>query len=260
MTFRPMQSKDVRSVLRIIAQVDEDDYDNAQETYRRGLRGHYVLTQNDEVIGVIGAQEAEGTDRTWWLSWTYLDEAHRGSGLGALLLEALFEQLEQWDARKIFVNTSDYFDLEEGRVYEDALAAYQRVGFVEELRHRDYYDRDETLITLGLRLQPADEAAVAAPTHQQLARPTGYDEISETEGAYYIDWQFSDDPAGGMQAWEATVREIAKRGGRVVFVGVAEDAEGVSRLIRQAGFKEAGRLTDFYEDGIDDIHFRYDLL
>jgi GNAT superfamily N-acetyltransferase len=255
-----MRPGDVRPVLQIIAQVDEDDWENAQETYRSSLDGHFVLTKNGEVIGVTGAFEDDGADRTWWLSWTYMDEAHRGTGLGTQMLEALLRELRQWDARKVFVRTSDYVDIEDGRIYEDALEAYQRVGFVEELRHRDYYDRNETLITLGLRLQPAGDVDVFPHPHEQSACPTEYHEIPECDGAYFIDWDFTDEDECGPEAWEDMAREIAGRGGRVVFVGVAADAARVTRTLRQSGFMEEGRLTDFYEDGIDEIQFRYDLV
>lgn len=215
--FRPLRSSDVRAVGSLIAQVDDDDAENAIESYRRDLNGHYVLTQAGAVIGVTGALEAPNTDRAWWLSWTYLDESHRGTGLGALLLEALFAELEHRNARKIFVNTSDYIDAQKGRVYEDAMHAYQRVGFVEELRHRDYYAPGESLITLGLRLQPAEDHVTSPDPHDLLAAPTDFGEIEETDGAYYIDWEFMDDQDWHPEPWDKILRGIAKRRGRVAF-------------------------------------------
>ena len=68
--FRPMNQSDVGSALAIIETHDEDDFECAQTTYRNSLAGQYVLEHNSQVIGVTGANQIEGTDRSYVVSWT----------------------------------------------------------------------------------------------------------------------------------------------------------------------------------------------
>jgi len=256
--FRLMAPGDIDAVLAIIGQHDEDDYEMARQAFANGGGDQFVLTAHDEVVGTTGASYADGTDATYWLSWTYLDEVYRGRGLGSVMLETMVDQLRTLEARKVFVNVSDYVDMERGSIYEDAMRAYERAGFVEELRHRDYYDRNESLIVLGMRLAPEPQASGTVTPDQRAGRLVDCGEIPDTEDAYLIDWEFTE----GTGSTDDDVREylskIAKWEGRVVFVSASTEATRVMGLLRNNGFFEEGRLRDFYEDGMDDIHFRYD--
>ena len=153
-TFRSMQRGDVPAALAIIKQHSIDDYDVAKESYRLSIEGQYVLERVGTVIGLTGWREIPEADRTYWLSWTYLAEQERGQGLGMGMLSAVLDTLRRRDARKIFVYTSDLgqADGQKGD-YGQAIQVYQKLGFVEELCHPDYYDPGESLIALGLRIE-----------------------------------------------------------------------------------------------------------
>jgi ribosomal protein S18 acetylase RimI-like enzyme len=257
--FRPMRPNDVSAVLEIIRLHDDDDYEEARETYRESLEGQFVLTKDGRVVGSTGAEYAEETDNNWWLSWTYLAAEFQGSGLGAVMLVKMLDQLREWEARKVFVSTSDYVDLQQGEVYRDALKAYQRLGFQEELRHKDYYERNEAQIALGLRLAPDPVGGGVHPEPDMRAAVVlGFGEVPEAEDAAAVDWEFAD-TGSPTQELEDLVQDAARQGARVVFASAPSDASRVMSLFKSAGFVEEGRLLDFYEDGIDDVHFRYDV-
>ena len=257
--FRPMRRDDVKIVLDIIAAHDEDDFEEAKETYRESLENQYVLTKEGRVAGTTGAEFADETDNTWWLSWTYLAAEFQGTGLGAVMLVKMLDQLREWEARKVFVSTSDYVDLQQGEIYRDALKAYQRLGFQEELRHKDYYERNESQIVLGLRLGSDAAHGIRPEPDMRAGVILGYEEIPETENAFGVGWEFTDDDGSPSQDLEDLVEEVGRDGGRILFASAPSDASRVMSLFKSAGFVDEGRLEDFYEDGIDDVHFRYDI-
>jgi len=258
--FRAMRRDDVSTVLEIIGQHDEDDYEEAKETYRESLEGQFVLAKDGRVVGSTGAEYAEETDNTYWLSWTYLAAEHQGTGLGAVMLVKMLDQLRELEARKVFVSTSDFVDLQKGEVYRDALKAYQRLGFQEEVRHKDYYERNESQIVLGLRLGPDPVHGAQPEPDMRAGAIVGFGEVPEAEDSFAVDWEFAEGGGGSRsQDLEDLVQEAARKGGRVVFASAPSDASRVMSLFKSAGFVEEGRLEDFYEDGIDDVHFRYDV-
>lgn len=257
--FRAMQPRDVKTVLKIIKQHDEDDFEEARENYREGLEGQYVLALDNKVIGATGADDDEETERTWWLSWTYLDPSRQGTGLGAVMIVKMLDELRGWGARKVFVSTSDYVDMGRGEIYRDAMEAYKRLGFVEELRHANYYGRNESQIILGYRVGPEPLNIPQRQPDRRSPALLGFDEIPETEGAFFIDWEFTDEGGSTIADVEELIADVEKSQGRTLFISGPSDAEELLTLLQTAGFVEEGRLNDFYEDGLDEVRLRYDI-
>ena len=257
--LRPMEPADVRAVLEIVRQHDDDDYRSAQQSYRESLEDHFVLTRDQLVIGCTGAREIEGTERSFRLSWTYVHPQYQGMGCEPRMLKLLFDELRNWDARKLFVNASDYYDVQHANRFDQLLKAYQSLGFVQELLHPHYYDRDESLITFGKRLQETTQRGERMPSDLG-AVLTGVDEIPETDDAYFIGWELSEDEPSTPAELAALVQKARKWRGRVIFVGVPSDAPQVNQLFQNGGFSREGQLRDFYADGVDELHFRFDLL
>ena len=254
-----MAQADVPAALAVIEQHSREDAEVALYSYRQGIAGQYVLIRDGKTIGVTGWRDIPEADRSYWLSWTYLDARERGQGLGFRMLEALLGELQQRQARKLFLYSSDL-----GRgddtpgVYGKALAMYQRIGFVEEVQHPDYYQPGESLIALGLRLE--EFAQVDVITHEKRrAKLTEVDEINETDGAYAIDWKFVSGSGAQQEDLDRLLQKVRGWNGRVVFAGVASDAVAVQQFFLSSGFTQEGRLHDFFEDGVDDVHFRFDL-
>jgi len=254
--FREMQADDIRSALAIIEDHDEDDFAWASETYNQSLFGQFVLEQNGQVVGVTGATPLEGTDGSWAISWTYLQTELRGQGFGRMLLDGLMEQLKTSDCRKVFVNTSDYVDPEDGDIYRDAREAYQAVGFEEEMRHAHYYDVGESQISYGKRVIKHDP--VPHQPNSRKIRLTDIDEIPECDGAYWLAWEL-DDEGSDVSGMDMIVDQVREWEGRVIFMGFPSDLANADEFMTRARFRRDGQLRDYFEDGVDEVHYRLDL-
>lgn len=254
--FRPMVPRDVPIALAIIEEHDEDDFEWAQKTYSEGLSGQFVLSVDGQVVGVTGASQLPDTDRAWGISWTYLQRNIRGRGYGRELLESLMLELRRQGARKAFVNTSDYFDPEDGDIYQAAREAYRAVGFAEELRHADFYDKGEAQITYGSRIEQKAPGIVRELNSRQI-RLTDVDEIPECEGAFWLSWEL-DDKGTEPADFRMISDQVAEWGGRVIFMAFPSDLEHAADFMSRCRFRKDGALSDFYEDGVDRIHFRFD--
>ena len=89
----------------------------------------------------------------------------------------------------------------------------------------------------------------------------GIFEIAETEGAWSFGWH----ERRGRGAAAAFTREevqigldaVGREGARCVFLSFPSNYAGVREALIDAGFDEAGMLEDYYEDGIDELHYAY---
>lgn len=260
--FRAMKQGDIPAALDIIGLCDSDDREWAEETYlQRGLGGQFVSTKNKVVRGVTGFVPAFGTLGAVWLSWTYLHPENQGKGIGSAALVCLFDSLEKMNYRKIFVSMSDYCDEDGGELYSAAMNMYKGAGFNIELQHEDYYKPGETQIILGRQLNPKKPSMAPSPTsHHTLENISllGTFPVDETEGVFAIDWEYVE---GGGSLPASEIRDFAKqqameKGIRSLFISVADDHTFILRTIVDAGFKNVGRLRDFYQSGVNEVHFR----
>ncbi len=256
--LRPMVVSDVRIALSIINDYDQDDGAEAQETYRKGIDGQYCLCENRAVIGVVGAKPIPDTDGAYGLSWTYLQRDHRRSGKGTRMLNWMIEIMKEQDARKVFVHASDTIDPTEGDIYRDARDTYLQVGFIQEIRQSDYYAPGESMLVYGMRLSPREVVNVVLNLDD--IKLTDVDEIPETNDAYWLAWELVAQGQGTKpQDFQRIFDEVRGWGGRTIYMAFPSDVANASSLVTSARFKTSGRLIDYYEDGIDEVHYRYDI-
>ncbi|MFK7913241.1 MAG: N-acetyltransferase family protein [Pseudomonadales bacterium] len=265
-TLRPMYLGDLQSALKIIESHDDDDAEAAEAEYQEeGLDNQFVLEANDKVIGVSGFRTVTATDGTCWLSWTYLDKAAMGQGQGGAMIRQVLDAAREAGGRKLFAKVSDYEDPEQGPVYAQAMQAYQALGFTEELVGNDFYDEAENQHILGLRLKDRD---ADAPDEVAAEKPTirfnGLFEIAETDGAYSFNWDVAKSSLLGRRSFSREDVEIGlqaakQQGGRKVFLTFPANLPLIHAPLQEAGFKYVGRLTDYYEDGLDELHFVHEL-
>ena len=257
--LRPMRPSDMLRALQIISEYDEDDAYDARETYEESIEGQFVLTDNGNVIGVVGANPIENTDRAYGLSWTYLQRADRRTGKGTQMLGWILDWLREIGARKVFVHASDYQDPDEGDIYFDARESYMRAGFMQELKQPDFYAPGESMLVYGMRLLPKEEVAIVPNT--QNVRITDVDEIPETNDAYWIAWELDDQGAGSQASdFNRLFQEVKSWGARSLYMAFPSDVVKAHSMLSNARFRIAGRLLDYYEDGVDEVHYRYDVL
>ena len=254
-----MLPSDVPHALRIINEYDEDDALEARDTYEESIEGQYCLCERGQVIGVVGAKPIEDTDGSMGLSWTYLQRADRRSGKGSQMLQWIIEIMRDMGGRKALVHASDYQDPEEGDIYFDARDAYVLAGFIQEVRQPDFYAPGESMLVYGLRLVPREAREV--PLQLDDVKITDVDEIPETNNAYWLAWELVQNGSGTKPAeFERLYKEVKSWGGRAIYMAFPSDVANASALVTAARFRIAGRLMDYYEDGVDQIHYRYDLL
>lgn len=265
--LRPMQDTDLADVLSIIEEFDEEDAAAAEAELSEGVEDHFVFELDDEVIGVSGYHHVPATERTSWLSWTYLREAHRGKGLGKQMLTLTLDGLQARGCRKVFVKVSDYMDPEDGAVYLPALKAYESMGFKTELYSPDYYDAGENLTILGRVLAPEELAGIRPEIREEkpvIAFRSVF-EIGDTDGAYTFEW-YAESKLTGIGKTSFTERDLqlgletaAGEGARKVFLTFPSNLPAIHRPLEAAGFTKVGQLADYYENGLDELHFVHNL-
>lgn len=255
--LREMGAPHLRRVLEIIAETDEDDAAEAEWALtQRAYRGMYVLVHEGEVMGVTGATRAEDVEDVMWLSWTYLTEQARGSGLGNFMLDRLLGQLNEHGTRKLFIATSDY--VEDGEdVYADARRFYESFGAAEELRVADYHGTGEAKIIYGLNNPgvtpepPEPESTVTGVRFHDLH------EAPESDHGGALTWTVTGDGVTGI---EDMIGEAAKVGLRLLVTSLPQDVSNVaSEALTAHGFQQNGVLTDYYGLGVAQVWWSRDL-
>ncbi|MEW6529290.1 MAG: hypothetical protein AB1473_00515 [Thermodesulfobacteriota bacterium] len=261
MELRPLTEADVSAVLEIIRQTDEEDFESAREAYQEGLLdGQYVLTEDGKTKGVTGFEYIDGTDNSYWLTRSCLDTQLRSQGFEAPMILELLNILNESGARKVFVNTVDSVDCKRSAKYTGERECYQSLAFILELNYNDYFQPGESRLTYGRRV---GSLYASRPTFEPDTRGVellGIAEIDQTQGGYFGEWDYTD---GGtiftVEDLSNMIGKASSAGARYLFVGFPSNLPQVDEVLQEAGFRECGRLIDFYEDGIDEVHYRIDL-
>lgn len=263
-----MQENDIDDVVAVIESHDEDDADEAAAGFRSigGCMDMYVLRHEGKVIGVTGFSTPPGCDQTHWLSWTYVHDDYTNQGFGRKMLIELIDHLKKQQGRMLFVKVSDYIDEdaaneEDGAIYAAALHLYQSLGFKIELTHPDYYDEGESQICLGLRLSdtPAMIADIDIAKEDIGVQFNAVFEIPETDDAYTFGWDNEGEQVFSQEDVTIGLDNVREQEGRIVFISFPSNYNGIKEPLLAAGFKESGKLHNYYEDGIHDQHYTYKL-
>lgn len=257
-TFRHMTPDDLEPVLSIITGHDEDDGEDAEKSYSdNGIDGQYVMLLNEQLIGVCGARLLNNCDQSFQLSWTYVDKAHCHQGYGRQLLQHVLDELNTYNARKVFIYVSDYKDESGTNIYATALHLYQSMGFEVELQIKDYYDEDESLTVLGLALQPQDSTVKIKDESPKL-KFTQLLRIGETESAFNFAWQTK--RLGyhfGVTDLQTGLEAARESGASIVLISFPSNYQNVKKPMIDAGFYVVGQLSDYYEQGVHEVHYEY---
>lgn len=249
--LRPMERGDMGGVLRIIAQHDEDDFEEARESLREDIEGMFVLTDGGKVVGVTGGHVDRHTDDIVWLSWTYVDIERQGAGLGTTMFRAMTDLLRGDGVRKLFINTSDYMDEGED-MYAAARAFYEKMGATLEVTLPDYHARGESRFTYGLDL-------VRPPRRNE--HPSGgavrfidIEELDESKGGLGLVWEEVDiasDPAAVDPNLRHWIDEAHRSKARILFAAVPSDlCANLNQAFGETGFAHHGRLLDYFAPNI----------
>ena len=157
MNIRPMISKDKSALSQILRNIPEftaaevalaeeviSDYlSNLQES------GYFILVAEKEntIIGYICFGPTPITEGTWDIYWIAVDLDIQGQGLGKELMKAAEEEIKEAKGRLILVETSSKPGYEKTNIF------YQRAGYKETCRIRDFYAIGDDQIIYEKRLR-----------------------------------------------------------------------------------------------------------
>ncbi len=253
--LREMQTSDIEKIVAIIESHDEDDAEEAEAGYRQmgGTYDNYVYEVNGETLGITGYSIPPGCEQTYWLSWTYIDEKHTNKGHGRRMLGEIIAHIKRSGGRKLFVKVSDYVDPEDGAIYAAALHLYKALGFEVEVTHKDFYDEDEAQIILGMRLK--DKESIEIEEDNSNIQFDGVFEIPETEDAYSFSWHDEGEVPLEVDDIQVGINAVQDDGARAIFLSFPSNLTTIEAPLLQSGFKKAGRLKDYYDDGLDEKHY-----
>lgn len=105
------------------------------------LAGCHVAVFEGNVVGCSGIIPDQISPRACWLGWTYIDEKHRGRGIGSRLLHHV-EDVVARRGKILFITTSSH------PAYAVALHFYRSHGYVIAGTLPDFYDVGVALIAL----------------------------------------------------------------------------------------------------------------
>lgn len=259
MPFRAMQPQDVGPVLDIIFDFDEDDGEEAEESFERSLANKYVVEIDGRIAGMTGFTIDDHGPGIAWLSWTYVHKDFQRQGIAFEMMQEVRHKLDKAGIRKVFIATSDYICEDTGKdIYKPARHFYEnKLNATREIVVKDYYSPGESKYVYSL---PVREP-VGSPVQQlQGIYPLFIDllEADESEGGYVIGWDESDDAIDQTSTLMSLVEEARQKNGHAVFVTMPSglSANGASYLTA-AGFRQVGRITDYYAFGVDDTYWAY---
>ena len=157
MNIRPMISKDksvLGQILRNIPEFTAAEVALAEEVisdYLSNLQesGYFILVAEKEntIIGYICFGPTPITEGTWDIYWIAVDRDIQGQGLGKELMKAAEEEIKKAKGRLILVETSSKTGYEKTNIF------YQRAGYKEACRIRDFYAIGDDQIIYEKRLR-----------------------------------------------------------------------------------------------------------
>lgn len=259
MTFRPMVAEDIDPVLGIIFEFDEDDGEEAQVSFSETLQHKYVVDINGRAVGMSGFTIDDHGPGIAWLSWTYVDENHQRQGIGFFMMQQIRDELMNANIRKVFIATSDYKDEDDGTdIYAPARNFYERkLNARREMVVKDYYDRGESKYVYSL--------PVIEPTGSPVVQGEGFYPVfidlhnaDESETGFVIGWEETQTPQDQTGALMGLLDQARQKNGHAVFVSMPSglSVNGASYLTA-AGFKQIGRVSDYYAFGVDDTYWAH---
>lgn len=116
-----------------------------------GYRFVGAFGEHDRLIGYACYGLTPGTVGTWDLYWIAVDPALHGAGVGSAIMGEVERRLSAERAHLVVVETSSRSD------YAPTRRFYERLGYVECARVRDFYARGDDRIILVKRFHEPEQ-------------------------------------------------------------------------------------------------------
>ncbi|MCU7853746.1 MAG: GNAT family N-acetyltransferase [Candidatus Thiodiazotropha sp. (ex Monitilora ramsayi)] len=261
MNIRVMEERDLQRVVELIGETDDDDAEDAQNEFEfDGVEHHWVAELEGMVIGVSGYRQVPQTQGTGWVSWTYIDPVHQGKGHGRALFEFVIDQARKFGAEKLFIKVSNYVDENGINIYEKACRMYESFGFECELVSKDFYGEGEDQLIYSMCLVTEQNTEDEKENEKPVIRFFEIFEIAGTEGAYSFGWQVEKKSLLNKRSFSVMdlntgLEAVRQQGGRIVFLTFLSNLPLIHEPLSKAGFKFVGKLKDYFEPGVHELHF-----
>ncbi len=109
----------------------------------------YVIDQPDGAVrGYVLFGPTPMADRVWDLYWIAVDPLQQGQGLGQILLRFVENEVRRQAGRMLLIETSSK------RSYASTVRFYQRAGYREISRIKDFYRIEDDKVVFSKTLQP----------------------------------------------------------------------------------------------------------
>lgn len=261
-TIRQILHSDLSSVLKIINDYDEDDAEEAETQIFNDNMIHFVCEDDNQIVGISGYERVLGTDRTAYLSWTYVKRSNTNKGIGTDLIRHTIEHATEEGCRCMFIKLSDY--KEEGSrqsIYESARRIYLKEGFKSFLVFQDYYQKGENLEILGRRLSTELLEKPLIKDEKPTMRFNGISLVNETESTYTFDWyvpnrfNIFEKRIFSNNDIQIGIKSAIELGATSIVLSFPANLPLIHQPLFDANFKLLGKLDDYYEDGLDELHF-----
>jgi len=262
--FRPMVEADIKLVLDIINDHDEDDGEEAEAAFHQSLENKYVVEFEGLLVGMTGYRSDPDAFKTAWLSFTYVHSLFRNKEHAYWMMLELRNVLEANSIEKLFIATSDYMDEDTGEdIYLAARTFYEnKLNARREIRIENFYAPGEARYIYSLPVIETRSAAAELPNEDLKARFLGLDQASESETSYVVTWE--QDPADPTlpasqlptKSLGELISEVKTYGGKALFVTLPSHvSENHRHELRDAGFRDLGMLHDYFSQGVGEVHW-----
>ena len=147
----------IERIVRGVGNFRDDEVVVAMELVDIGLsedaKGYsFAVAEEDaEVVGYACFGHAPMTDAVYDLYWIAVDRARQGAGIGQLLLADVERAVRAAGGRMLLIET------EGSGGYDATRRFYERAGYPEVARLRDYYRRGADKVIYGRTLDAGEE-------------------------------------------------------------------------------------------------------
>lgn len=169
-SLEPRHRSRVETIVRTTGVFSDAEVDVALELFDDAVPGPSTDYEfvgaflGDDPVGYACFGSTPGTDRTFDLYWIAVHPDAQRTGAGAALMNEVERRLDERRARMLVIETSSRDD------YAPTRRFYQKRGYLEAARLRDFYDRGDDRVVLTRRFPPGPGLASPGSSPQPASR------------------------------------------------------------------------------------------
>jgi ribosomal protein S18 acetylase RimI-like enzyme len=156
--LQPKHRGPIEAILRATVVFSDEEIGVAVDLFDAGAREGYEFVgafDGEQLIGYACYGLTPSTEGTYDLYWIAVDPRSQGSGAGRALMNEVERVLQERNARLMVVETSSR------ATYAPTRRFYDRLGYAESARLRDFYAPGDDRLVLTKRLRLVMTASAA---------------------------------------------------------------------------------------------------